>query len=881
MSIADALYDVAVRDVWANPHQDRHATMQAVRLSRPGGNIGKVTLPFGSFSLPVSGKAYNVFQISHFNISKFGLTKKLAGWTPLSEIVNEEDNFIVAMSGGQLTGMDTTFLAVHSRTNAVLLAVERLANPQSSKLDNPMFIRFYSNAIMSTNTNPYPVTPYTRHHVYGMDTASSLAVLRDEISDYENIHGIPPLIYINGYIYPDGIPALGVEIADSIDVVFDTMMITRHSQKLSTLDTFTSTLDSTSKVIYSKIAGEDDFTVSNPTGTGADVNGRNHVYVDDLEFFIIGTLSNGTRTGCYFPRLWKKDIRQLTPADWSINAVRLDDTVDELVANHPSGLALTDINVMIYERDTRLQDITLGDGNRISDLVNLPQSVRKQALSGINSNMPIWTADALESCALNTWMGAEYHEVNPSLLPGTFSRAGARVSLERPLWNEVEQSWMTPRIADGRPSKMVYFNAGLRPYPMVGALDVADTEPNQHMNDNGTALYLPRVYGGGASSTELLAGSSSPFPVRSRFGIKIHSNDNGLLRLCVPGVDYSISHYNDVYDEIIWDNTDTLARDRYIHYADYSYTWVDNFSEVQLKSGIDVYHGAHVDTDNIGLGNLYVWRNGKYLIEGLDYTLKDSLVYIVNIRPEGVTDENDPSENQIEVIYAGLPNDSLKHEPKGQWGWVKNGLISHDDRYSLYANRNQWFFVDGRNYRLEELSGAEDLLDIGRINPSIPIADGAPYAIVPMPEVLNPTTITDLVASSADEAVIDAVLESYIDGLYPEPEVTAPVVITSRYDVVSLTMEVIIEDIRSGVLPIDSVSYSDSAMAIKCSPYSELLEMDACNLGGQGDFLEIHPRRVQTPLVVTLAQYNFLDRVNTLFLNGRVSGLGLYLNIVN
>lgn len=871
MNIADTLFKVARDFAWANPHIDSQATFRAVRLSREFGAVNSLNLPVGKYTMPVANKPFAVFSVTSSDPSKFRLGGRIYGWRTLAEYLNEDfakSTFVSIFSGGRFGVHDKCYIG-QTKDGVVLLAVDLTEPVNSSIFRNnveDVYVRFYTNALV----NEAPIFPHDeRYMVYRhAGVAGDYTWFENEVEGLETTIGRDSWTFLNGCFMPYDLPRYNdLNVGDVVEVITHHFIEFMDTQQLKLTDSFVSVVDDANKIIFSKSTASD------------------NVFVDDFEIFVAGYHGGLDRwVGLYFPKLYHNDVRQLTFKDWSIKASKLANLSDRLQALFPGIVSPS--YIFFSGRKTKTRRLGIQDQNRTRDLENLNRELRIQALSGINSTLPLWKAKNLETAPLNTWMNLDSGDVLPANLPGVFSRQSAIEALEAPWYDTSDSTWRTMRSGDLTASDIIEFDEyGFRPNvgaPSQSVLPLQRDTPQP--NWRGYELRLPGVQSVNVDLDIVQSsGITTPIIVGIDEDVWCYYDDgdgdavNGEI-----DVDFTITD-GDGIRTIQW-LAPQAARVRYVRSSLRRIHWRATVLAGDIKNGLDIYEGVSTrDHLLVGMANLYVWADNRLLIEGLDYSVKGGFIYpsfsIVNASVD------------FEVLYCGLPNKSLTHEPKNVWGWSKHGKISYNSHYDLLAYRNNWLSIAGAviSPRLHDYS-SEDYQEIG-LDPDgntpptgayyLPtLIDGLPYQVVPRPSFIRRDILDELVETEEEAAVTEHEVSVYANSIYDEPIETDDLTIASKYDLVSELMDALIEAIDINALDIINPDPSDTFIWATIASFTHILDRDVTQKGHDLGMVSIHPKFTQDIVDVSVAEFNFLTKVNEVVLNNQVGGLNLYLNII-
>ena len=648
-----------------------------------------------------------------------------------------------------------------------------------------------------------------------------------------------------------------MSIGDTIEYIIDPSIKDIREYTLIHLPIYTSSNDNTTKSIISMDAVTDD------------------IFVDDIEFFISGQLSNGQRIGSYFPRLSIPTIRQLTYKDWSLNSQLINNAINTLSQFKDVNQVLSNISIHVIRRDNKQTRISWQDNNNIGDLMNLSSLYRQQALSGVNANLSIWQANTLETCPLNIFTELVYADLNYISMQYVYSRKAAQQYLELPYIKPNATQYSLPIISGNAGGILLTFD----PDGSNATINsISANTPNYTYSGKGYELFFPGL--DSTSSLDLLipANNTDNVVVDYGFDIFVYYKDQGTLLVATLNQDYflvdSISNDPNTNSStaIHWNNVITQY-DRYVRTAQSVVMFTKTVSLSDMVNGIDVYNNR-IRQNDIGMETLFVFLNGKYLIQNLDYVLYNGIVYVIS-KPDYFSD---PS--TITVIYAGLPNQSLSFVPEINAGFVQFGKVAVDGKYELLPYRDKLFFINGNAVSINDLATSENYQDI--TNNNVTYQDGSPYAVVSRPHYVRQDIIDNICQSKAAEIIKDTNISNFLSIVNPQPIPTGNIVIPNRYQVVSQILHRLITDIVSGVFPeIVDNEFTNDEVVTAMTGYLYLLHIEPMNLANiDSKFVVIIPTWSNTIISVNANEFAFITAVNNVILNNSVEFLNHYINVI-
>ncbi len=212
----------------------------------------------------------------------------------------------------------------------------------------------------------------------------------------------------------------------------------------------------------------------------------------------------------------------------------------------------------------------------------------------------------------------------------------------------------------------------------------------------------------------------------------------------------------------------------------------------------------------------------------------------------------------------------MKHFKIRDNGFVQRGTLSVDGEYDLRVDRNCRIISDGRIYKRDEVTFAEDKVIINR-----PITEGRAWGLydhfITVEHFTGKKSVDFLMESYELDKRIKEYLTPRIETFIPEDPfiLTEPWALTSPFlsaIVHGFTKYNFLEDID-----LMNVSIDAKKMDEWLSPYKELLKYDPC-LDENIDpwYVKIYPHIYAHTLEVSGGQYRFLEYVIRHYLKNRI-----------
>ena len=862
MFLADFFFQLAKDRVWANQHADRHAIFELKKLSSFTGVKQWLNLPFLKTHLPdwpatTNNKTYIVYEVGGYDKDTIGIDNSLANWKSLSELIVTSRMFAIAFIGNRLFNLSKTYVRT-TEDGTLIMAVEREGNRERLKEQLPVYLRLYSNVETLTEVvNVYQYQNVTINKLTDVNPASTYSTF---LADYFTLSANnTAFIFLNGMLLGDavsnvaGMPAYNSLPANSIfEIIIDPEITNFITINKSDFTEFYSTVDSVQK--YIACSPED----------------SNNMYCDDLEFFVSGIGNSPTmRVGLYMPRLSDFYIRQLTFKDWTFSKAEWNRIETEIAKQ--AGFSVSNFQLHVVVRNSGNQIQYIQDSNRIPDIMNLPVHIRKLCFTNNDSTMDIWKAANLEACPFNHWLGLKESELVEDSFHNVFSSYGA-VRVAEGVTKDIESDdWHLPLIVQNNGGNLLRFPNGLKQY-VDDVISPSAVGGEIYADGNGTEIFLPNVDNTGNLDLLVPIGTATT-TVLQGFGIFCYYFNHVSLQYAVYEQDYT---YSDVGgDTIIEWLPHMLEFTRYVRTANKFVHWKGNVSSVTIDEGIDIYNGR-AKINEIGMGKLMVWFKGRYMIEELDYIVQFGKIHLTS-KHEWQTD---PGGNTFEILYFGLPNNSLTHTSNDEYGFLARGKLSYDNRYDLYVNRHRLIVASGRAIPPNEIFGEEQYEEInnGSLDTEI-YKDGLPWTAVNLPSLLRIEELEIYSTPILHDRIVDMQIETFLSSIYPQAVDNSPILISSRYDLYSPFLNKLVQDIVDSFISIPNTSLTDEQIDAIVDPYKHLIAICPSQRDLDFRFIDVHPVRSLDPVAVTLAQYWFINRVNQLYLNNRVLYINRYLQI--
>lgn len=836
-TITESLVRRATDLAWSNPRGDYQYTFKPSRLSRSGGNIHTLSLPYVIIRLPDTTRRFAVYEMGQFGLWNIGIDKNFFGWKKLSDFVADNNMIVQAFVDNTMLDLDGVFIQRNENQNN-LIAIDYDYNKELLSGDKAFYLRFYSNAWFGTTPGQATagVTWEGRQIAIPQDAADMFnAYATATAGGTENV-----LQFHNGYLIENLLVA-EQNIGDYTQFYQDHSIVDHFDTPFIDIPSFGSARDSRTKGI-----------VTIPDSIVKDIS-----YHDDLEIFVCDVednLGGVPRTvGVYYSRLNETNVRQLTQRDYAIDMLR----VEQIISEHSDRLDRNTAFIRIYVRNATAPISLPEDGQLLREFYLLSEERRGQLLTGGVSVVDEWRAANLEDSPYLKWMQGDGDYINSTNIKGVFSYHGLNRVAEEPLKLGTASFTLPPSMVNGG---RVYN------YDATGEMTSSTAVPADalaYAAPAGTESVecIPGTEAVNGSVLESISALTGD-PVSSVFESRWYRHAGGEWTLAVEGTDFNYSIDGLTAD---WVPTySTAERIRRVSNIYYRRSLI--LAENDMGKAIDIFAGS-APYMNVPLDRLDVWVNGRRLIENVDFKLDHPRVWLLS---RDFYTPGNPIE--IEMIYHGASS-GLSYSPS--YGSIKHRFINYGSPFSLDVYRPRTIIINGLYARTDEVDFSETRL--GGMDARF--EDGRLYGLLPLINHLPETTVVELTDTPAVAFAKDELLETFLDGELPEADLPGPIIIPGKHGVISPLLTKLIEDLNSGVLDVSAGPTSDAAIAAILSGYSAEQSADTyLQEKFDLDFFEIHPNGRNVSTIVTGIEFAFLEKLNQDMYDGRVD-LSSYLTL--
>lgn len=839
----DYLVDHALKNVWCTPDQDTQMILQPARITPINGSENYVKVAMESINLPTKRERYHVYQIGQMHPKLMGLFPERNTWRTLAHVC-ELENLMVDLyvkSGIQFPRVESWLLVTYDKN--VLIAVKEQKRIAADLNNEPLFVRFYSNAYFNSLRSD-PAADMIVVRGKATTTTDELLAVQRKYEEYRNLPGAT-FAFVNG-VRHNGISLVNASVGDVVEFVYDSTVMQTIEIPISSLQTFDSILDEKRKYLVHPAKESDEGSIE---------------YRDDIDIYLIRR-TGATYKGVYYHKNQEDAVRMVTHRDYALPVAYVYGYTED----NPSLGNVGNMSLLIHIRKSGYDRPLVNEHNRIRELYKLSDTELMKALLGVDSVVSIWRADSLEQSAYTQIMRSNGTSVSREMVQNAYGyNAISKLIADTP-----------QAVGDLSGPDGVGLPYGLRLNATVYEYDRNGVLLGYHYHEQGEEYFpvnpdcklVEVLVGRGQKKMTTTFGpaSSSLIPdYNYRFYLSpvIRGVATEEWQDVTGGTQYSVQNNVVTWfiDQTKWypqvkGDYDFLAYDLELQYEDEILQFTITAEETQY--GVTVVRPL-----SLPVGKLDLWLNGHPLIENLDYYVDWPRVVIVNKQHlvEGQL-------QKITVRGTGFCNPDLSRETPAEVGFVRNGLLSRNNRFNLRDDKVMRFVVEGALLRKEDLLFSED--DNGlRV---AGVRNGAPYVLDDIIVPLRGLTNSDTYTLRARSKEVDAMIEDYLTLKVPEPDISDLNYLERLYNVYSPFCSKLIHDLQNGFLSGGEIEghYSEYTIRQWLQPYEWLLEYDPVRRGVDQNYVSIHPHNRYVVLELNIYQYTFMERVIKLYLADKV-----------
>lgn len=852
------LVDHAIKNVWCNPEQDNQLIIAAKKVTRLNGELNTVRLMNRLVNLPTTGKRYHVYQVGQILPVALGLLPIKYSWEPEKWIKFSDamsDNKLITniytIDGINIPRFSSYYMFTDDKT--LVFAIEVEPKLSMNIETDVVYVRLYSNAYYQSQQTDQ-VKDFVKCKGSKVTTMQAILDHQAEVTYHRTLGGHTQC-YVNGFLVND-ISPVTASIGDVVEFVHDSSVKRVVTFTVNSLASFTSILDTKQKYLLHHLFQNND-TID---------------YQDDIDIYIVNQSETGTYKAAYYHRNNQDSHRMVTHRDYSVVVDYFDYIANSLMNKTTEvPLDIRDFKLQVVIRNSGYYRPLIQDNNRVFELYKLSNDKILQALTGVNSTLPLWKAENLENSFYTKLMRTPLTSINRDLIQKAYGyNSISKIVGETPSFASIVSGRKSVTLPYG-----LYANSTAYEYDVNGYL----LGYHHHVNGtdyeatNGETELIEVISGLGTVSPSVVFGQDNiPLPTYHNYRVYrcfLHNGEpNNEWQDITGSSEYVVQNNVLVYTGEQYDQFLMIRDDSKFLAYDLNLTPTNGNIFFTLAEQENRGTGPLAYTLPVPLGELDIFLNGKSLINGLDYVVKFPKVYIINkshLKQPALTETQN-----IHVRFTGFCKSDLKFDEIDDFGFIQHGYLSNNSKYDVRDDKVLRITVDGSLKHRSHLEFSEEHDGVSITNPN----NGKPYQVkdivVPLKELVDENTY-----SLRDKSmVIDQAVANYMTIKLPQPERNAVSAIPARYPLVSPFMSRIIDAVKSNELSSVEVTTAISDMAVinLCAPFENLLQYDPINLDNDFDFnyVTVLPHRNFTPINVTMSQYKFLSKVAKLYGNDQL-----------
>jgi hypothetical protein len=846
----DYLIQHARDNVWCSPRQDRQFILRPKRISSNGGEVVQIEVDWLQVYLPDKLNYYHVYQISNLHADFLGLFPTDNKWMSLTDVCNKMGMIadLYTNKGILLPKFETYYMVTKSH-NLIIATRDRDALLNVDYNTEDVYFRVYTNAYFQTvrakNMKEKIVTkgksPATTNEILAMQT---------EFKAYQKKTPGFTWAVINGYYYEE-ISLLTCKVGDLVEWVYDASIKKVIEFGISVLPTFDSDRDSERKYLL------------HYAGVSSTID-----YQQDIEMFLIERPSDGRRlNGLYHHKNTAAALRQVTHKDYA-TSVQL---VNAFVDDHPVWSDPKRLRFKLFFRESGLIRPTIFEKNRIHELYKLKDTDILPALIGDNATVSSWKASVLEN--------SDYPRIMEQPTLSTVTRQMVQSAYGYNAMSKILGD--TPaKVSLQNGQKMADLPRGLYENSTIYEYDVNGLLLGWYYHSVGTkyvatnaACDLVEGISGKVDRLldEVYDTQNQTLDPKLNYRMYICDKLNGISQNNWRDVTGS-NQYSLINNQLQWllnmNNYTTLVRSdkNALGYA-FQLPCRDGLITFDITKLAKRGNVTALQYQDVPMGELDIFLNGRSLIEKVDYVAKGKKVFIYNkrflINPE-------TQKQEIVVRSSGFCKTDLTRETAEDIGFVKWELLSRNSTFNLRDDRVLRIIVDGRLRHRDSLLFSEE--DQAYLLPNS--LNGDPYLIRDLVVPMRSVSDGDTYSLREQSRVIDREISAYLTSKLPEPVPSVPNVLEELYPIFSPFLCKIIYDLVDGVIDINQlkVQYDNDFVRSVCTPYEYILEYDPTQTANAFDpnYVIVHPIHHNNVMNVDVYHYKFIQTVISIYMAGKV-----------
>lgn len=897
--MTNILRNHALKNVWAESVQDTQYRIRPNRISPRGGYFKVANVLWETINLPFASDvtdktSYHLYSLGQLPAWLFKLELDVGKWYRLDEFINVNNTVVnVYVDNGALVprsiaylyqNFDQNFILAIARTN-VDFGSEEKQNSYGETITVPysldkhgINVRFYTNAVIQSEE-------WREQAIDPLHTLRDVSMLIENQSDYFSYmnqcnaieaeymdnSGEIPVPQGMGLYFVDGF--LCSKPSGYSDTYVGKVMSFQYDETIREVEYFR--IDETTSYKSDKDPRLNKYLLVSKT------NYEKIDFFDDLDFYVVYRYNDKIK-GVAIDGFETESIRQVTHNAYAINTNK----VLALSNAHQFLNNIMLLEIMVVYRNGGMRHGLGFQANRIEDLYHLPYSEVVEAMSLVESNVEFWRAPDLENSAYIDVMSSKenkitnerieeaygYNAIGKNLHKSIYKVSEGKVQLDPAFGLSTELFKPTPNLLL---SKRCFFW-----YNEDGELLGYSTDQTVNLSITVPAEYSTAVY------VEAFIGSLK---------IGLESNGSHRDQEYVYDYDYGYFGYRNYVCNVVgagidnnWtDVTDGPYCDYYPSengnppYVKWNYALLNQanlypmtkFANVislraftitstslvnALTVQLSVLDNAILNPLGASPAHVDVFMNNKPLIENLDYYFSNGGQLTITRQVQVGTTAN----ILVRFYGYGNPETNKSFKPRDV-GFVKNGILSHNNVFNVTHDRCVRINVGGQLRTVDDVSFAEEV-------PMGLHLDGKPYSVEDYQPLIEPYTSRKSVDFQMESIAVDQVVSNYLTAHLPEPTPVNQYIQGELWEVYSPIMSTFIQLMSKNMLPdaILQMWTNDATVFSNTAPVVEMYRShDPILQGFDPEYVLVRPYPFKTLVEVSSLQYATLERINRLHLN--------------
>lgn len=838
----------ALENIYCSPGQDYQYSFSLIRVNNANQPVTGSIMVYGGIKQLPSNNMFHVFTIGNLNPGILNLLKQDREWYKDTWVQVSADmvarNYIMKVynQDGSIYPRQNLFYSFINESSLIIALEFTPVMSNVYNITSYSYMHVYSNSYF--NTTEYLSLSVNNGIKYGFNIVNNNAdkvALQTLIYGYE-INGGKAIIYVNGY-YTDNLN-LNITNGSYIEFVYDQSIISKEKFVIGNLRSFNSTKDSINKylVFRDKVINTIQFK-------------------DDIELYISNDNQLVTK-GLFYYQHNDNSARNVTDKDFSLNATYVNNTA-QAITNLTNG-TIQDKVVVLYTRKAGATKALIYSSLKIHELYKLPLAKGLDVVSNTNYTIPDFRAETLENsdyfnvASLNGlknltvdmaynaagYSGVAYYFANTPVKP-----IGSNTYVNVPVLYQSASTAFEYNVYGEFLGK--YLTTG----PIYPLTNITAT--------NVEFIYgqTPINYGHLLSNTEAITLLHNEFVVLSALF-------TGVTRTSVWEDITNISSRCNVVGNTLT-ITETPGHKIKIVYLNQPNTYD---TQVHLSGGslyfpltINEDRGTGIQTHivDVPYTNIEIYLNKNKLAPGIDYFINFPYVSICN--KEYLNQASDLQDIHVRMYGHTLNVADINSEEKT--GFVSSGVLLRNNSYDIRDDRVMSVYIKGRLYDRDNVLFAETDNTV-RVNSNI---NGLPYVIKEPFIPVKSLTERDTLSHYVDNVAVNKRISDLFNLIFPEPSITDNDIIATKYRIVSPTVNNIITDMKSNVIPATLYTnpYNDTTIInlLNQTPYKEILALDPVKSSLPLNIIEIQPIYSNISTTLTLMQSRFINDVIRIITN--------------